>query len=403
MVDRAHACAVAVSVLIVAVDAAQAMHVDATSTCGLIPAPCEDDLPFTWQHINPWGAVALVVALIAIAIRDRSPMAAFVMSLPALTFSAIVPAALTLYALARSGRVRPHISIMCSGLLLVLNISIAYGELIPWWESWMWEDLQTSLDYLNNIIVSGGYALTPVALGLLVRSRSELRDLIDETSRSRERESSLRVEAALGRERARLAREMHDIVSHQVSLIAVQAGALQVSLIEPAHKDRVRNIHKLCRQTLDELRQMLGILRASGAGPTDRSPQPRLADIPALVSASELSVELTIRVHDLPTTVERAIYRTVQEGLTNVRKHAPGATVSVDISKCGSTIEAKVTNSAPTEIPDDYPSSRHGLRGLADRAEILGGALTARSTPDGGFLLCLSAPARPTEGAIRQE
>lgn len=212
---------------------------------------------------------------------------------------------------------------------------------------------------------------------------------------STEREGQLQVETALARERSGLAREMHDVVSHQVSLIAVQAGALQIALNDPEHKEAIRTIHKLCRQTLDELRHMVDLLRTPGGVETEIVTQPGLADIPSMVRSSEIPVHLTIAISKLPPQVEMAIYRTVQEGLTNARKHAPGASVSVDIFKISESVEVKISNDAPKYPPRRYPSTHYGLKGLKDRADILGGSLSTESTIEGGFTLRFSVPISP--------
>lgn len=201
----------------------------------------------------------------------------------------------------------------------------------------------------------------------------------------------------LAKERAQLAREMHDVVSHQVSLIAVRAGALQVSTRDAEVKEAAATIRRLSVQTLDELRHMVSVLRASGGRLTELTPQPSLADLQRLVDSSGIEAELQTDLPDgLPPTVQRAIYRTVQEALTNVRKHAPGATATVHICHEGGAVRVTVTNTAPTRPALPLPSAHYGLVGLRQRAALLGGTVTSGPTADGGYGLRLELPAMGT-------
>ncbi|POX36038.1 two-component sensor histidine kinase, partial [Streptomyces sp. Ru73] len=163
--------------------------------------------------------------------------------------------------------------------------------------------------------------------------------------------------------------------------------------------------------TLEELRHMVGILRAAGgtprgtpdgAAPAELAPQPDLAELPRLIEMSALDVTYENGVDgDVPTdrTVERAAFRTVQEALTNVRKHAPGARVRVRVAprqerEAGLLVE--VRNGPPDAGADtpQLPGGGHGLVGLRERAQSLGGTLEARPTPDGGFVVRAEFPRR---------
>ena len=182
-------------------------------------------------------------------------------------------------------------------------------------------------DVLPAVVI---FALGPLAIGLLVRTRARLTEQLTEVRLAREDERRQAAEVALSRERALLAREMHDVVSHQVTLIAVQAGAVQVAGRDEAERGFARTIRQLCVVTLQELREMVQVLRASGGTAREIAPQPVLADLPRLIADSGLETTATV---DLPESlgqpVQRAVYRFVQEGLTNVRKHAPDAAVRV--------------------------------------------------------------------------
>ena len=239
------------------------------------------------------------------------------------------------------------------------------------------------------------FALAPLALGLLVRTRQELATRIAEVEQAREHERELTAQRVLALERARLAREMHDVVSHQVSLIAVQAGALQMATPDPHTRHAARTIRELSVTTLNELRQMVNVLRAAGDRSTEPFPQPGLADLKQLIGASGIPTTVSIDPGlEMTPPLQRAVYRTVQEALTNVRKHAPGATATVAIQRQPDQIVTSIQNTPGSHRVTPLPSPQHGLIGLRERAELLGGTLTTDPTPAGGFHLELRLPLR---------
>ncbi|MER7849342.1 histidine kinase [Kitasatospora sp. NPDC096077] len=238
-------------------------------------------------------------------------------------------------------------------------------------------------------------ACAAVLLGRLLQTRRELARSMAGLHEAQEHERELHAQAVLARERAQLAREMHDVVSHQVSLIAVRSGALQVGTDSAETREAARTIRKLSVATLDELRHMVTLLRASGSRDTEITPQPGAAQLVDLVAGSGLGARLVGEVpDDTSPAVQRTVYRIVQEALTNVRKHAPGATATVEIHRPGPGLDVTVTNTAPTRPGLHLPSSHHGLIGLRERAENLGGTLTSGPTPDGGYRLHAALPDR---------
>jgi len=253
---------------------------------------------------------------------------------------------------------------------------------------------ENALYLIQSVMLAAG----PAALGMLARTRRELAERLTELTEGRRRESRLLAEKVLAGERARLAREMHDVVSHQVSLISIQAGALQVSTADPAARETAHTIRELSVRTLEELRQMVGVLRAAAVRREEPlAPQPRLADLPRLIDGAGLPVtsDLEPGDRDWPEAVERAAYRTVQEALTNISKHAPGAEIRVRIRARGRRLVVEVHNGPPTLSPAaaPLPGGGHGLIGLRERAQLLGGSLTAAATPDGGFTVRADLPA----------
>jgi signal transduction histidine kinase len=251
---------------------------------------------------------------------------------------------------------------------------------------WPWEDFldQTWREHvlfgIYGVIVAG----MPVALGLLITVRKELTTRIAELAASRSREIRLQEETVRSAERARLAREMHDVVSHQVTLIAMQAGALQVSAHDDEARQAARTIRELSTRTLEELRGLVGVLR-SGVGEEDV--QPGLDELGALARDFDIKVTVAMETmpEKLPAPVSQAAYRTVQEALTNVRKHAVGADASVRVFTQQDVLTVEVLNDRPDKLSAGLPSGGHGLLGLRERTGLLGGTFHAGPTPEGGF------------------
>jgi signal transduction histidine kinase len=251
---------------------------------------------------------------------------------------------------------------------------------------WPWEDFlaQTWREHvlfgIYGVIVAG----MPVALGLLITMRKELTARIAELAASRSREIRLQEETVRSAERARLAREMHDVVSHQVTLIAMQAGALQVSSHDDEARQAARIIRELSTRTLEELRGLVGVLRSA---PGEGEVHPDLAELGSL--ARDFDIKVTVAMEampdQLPPPVSQAAYRTVQEALTNVRKHAVGAGASVRVFTKQDTLTVEVLNDRPDNLSSGLPSGGHGLLGLRERTGLLGGTFHAGPTPEGGF------------------
>ncbi|MGW7381365.1 sensor histidine kinase [Streptomyces sp. NPDC054794] len=360
-------------------------HPDLLVDVGLVAAALAD----AWAHVSiedqPAATCALVGSL-ALMLRRRLPLTTFLLTLPtALVTDAVVAPMAALYTLSFLSRHR----FLLAGCALIYAVS----DFMPW----PWSSMDAAeLGQTNNLFhlsYTLAVAAAPVFLGQLVQARRELSLRLADISEAREHERLLTAQSVLAKERAQLAREMHDVVSHQVSLIAVQAGVLQVGSQDAETRQAAATIRRLSVQTLDELRHMVNVLRASGSSPTELTPQPSLADLRRLVDASGIEAKLETDLPDeLPPTVQRAVYRTVQEALTNVRKHAPGATATVRINHRGDALYTTITNTAPTRQAFALPSAHHGLVGLAQRAELLGGTVTSGPTAEGGYELCLELP-----------
>ena len=324
--------------------------------------------------------MAGLVAAGALILRRRQPYLAFALTVPGFLLSEAEFAALVaLYSMARyTTKAAP----LVAGTIIVF---VGYAAL---WDS-DWEADTVLTDSLYGAM----FALAPLVLGLLARTREDLSARIAEAERAREVERELIAQRVLTQERARLAREMHDVVSHQVSLIAVQAGALQMVGPDPDTRQAARTIRELSVATLDELRHMVGVLRAADGRATELHPQPGLRDLEQLVAAGGIPTSVSIDPGlEVAPPLQRAVYRTVQEALTNVRKHAPGASVSVSIQRHANELVTAICNTAGSLQVAQLPSHHQGLIGLRERAELLGGTVTAGPTPAGGFFLELRLP-----------
>jgi signal transduction histidine kinase len=241
---------------------------------------------------------------------------------------------------------------------------------------------------LNNVLVVGFLLVLPAVLGAWVRTRAELvAALVDRAERA-EGEQQLRAREAVLAERARITREMHDVVGHRVSLMVLQAGAMDMAADDP---ERVRQLagqlQDAGRRSLEELRQLIGLLQDDDA---PLAPQPTLADLDELVEDSRRAgVEVTLtrlgEPREVHPTAGRTAYRVVQEALTNAGKHAPGGAVTITLDVRAAELVVTVLNRRATRPAAALPSGGLGLLGLRERVRTVGGAFRAEPRLDGGF------------------
>jgi signal transduction histidine kinase len=214
-------------------------------------------------------------------------------------------------------------------------------------------------------------------------------------SRRERRAADARAARARADERARIARELHDVIAHSVSVMGLQAGAARKVL--PAGLGEIeatlRAIEDTGRATLLELRRMLGMMRAAGEPVAGLAPQPSLAHLDELVAGARdagaaVTLEARSGVDDLSPGVDLAAYRIVQEALTNARRHAPGAPVRVRAVAAGSALEIEVANDAVRGPADgDTPATGHGIIGMRERAGLYGGTLRGGFEEGEGFVV----------------
>ncbi|MEI7032575.1 sensor histidine kinase [Streptomyces pratensis] len=246
--------------------------------------------------------------------------------------------------------------------------------------------------------------LLALSWGMAVRSRRQLVVSLRERARRAEAEAELRAEGAQRLAREAIAREMHDVLAHRLTLLSVHAGALEFRPDAPAAEvaRAAGVIRDSAHEALQDLREIIGVLRGPGDSGEGERPQPTLATLGDLIAESRLAgmrVVVDNRVAapgDAPAATGRTVYRIAQEGLTNARKHAPGAEVTVLVTGGpGRGLGIEVRNPAPTEPFERVPGSGQGLIGLTERATLAGGELDHGPTDGGGFALRARLPWPP--------
>jgi signal transduction histidine kinase len=253
-------------------------------------------------------------------------------------------------------------------------------------------------DLRNNLVI--GILLIGFAIGwgLFVRVRRDLVDSLHERNARLEEEGRLRADQARAAERERIAREMHDVLAHRISLLSLHAGALEYRPDAPPAQIAATAgvVREAAAAALEELRDVIGLLREETEGEAS-PPQPTLCDLAALVEESRaagmrIESELELGDEDAGAT-GRTAYRIVQEGLTNARKHAPGTPVRVRVARTGDgELTIEVRNRAPLTAAPTLPGAGSGLIGLGERVELTGGELRHEFAADGDFVLAATLP-----------
>lgn len=241
-----------------------------------------------------------------------------------------------------------------------------------------------------------------IAFGIAVVVGASLR--VGRVARSRLVEQEVltadeRARRTLLEERGRIARELHDVVAHHMSVISIQAQVAPHLVADPPAEltENLAGIRENAVQALTELRRVLGVLRSADPEAERHAPQPtldRLGELVANVRAAGLEVETgtTGTPRPLAPGVGLSAYRIVQEALSNAMRHAPGASVRVAIGYHPATLTVRVTNTPPTRDAPPSPGTGHGLLGMRERAAMLGGELATGATPEGGYEITALLP-----------
>ncbi|MGW1408915.1 histidine kinase [Streptomyces sp. NPDC002403] len=283
-------------------------------------------------------------------------------------------------------RLRPRIT--AEALTITVLAGLLCGASTPWRNA---DDIGLALGVLAITAVMG------IALRGLAVARTRLVEQEELTAEERARRTLLE-------ERNRIARELHDVVAHHMSVISIQAQVVPHLVENPsdALRENVEGIRSNAVDALTELRRVLGVLRSESPLPqaARHAPQPTLERLDELIGNARgagltVTTETTGEPRPLSPGVELSAFRIVQEALSNAMRHAPGARVRVEIRHQESGVTVRITNTAPDRAAPPTPGEGHGLLGMRERTTMLGGELATGATPDGGYEVTAILPALP--------
>ncbi|SBV27680.1 sensor histidine kinase [Micromonospora krabiensis] len=357
----------------------------------LTPAPqLATRLPYGWMIVA--DALVGLVCCGLLWVRRRWPLGLAVATLPLTAFSMAAAAPLVILYFTVVVHRRTAVALAVTAAGLVTNFAFGYlrpEPTMPYWAATVW-----------GVVISASV----LAWGMFVRARRQLVVSLRERAERAEAEQQLRVAQARQVERNRIAREMHDVLAHRISLLSLHAGALEFRPDAPPEEvaKAAGVIRGSAHAALQDLREVIGVLRADGGGEEDpERPQPTLDDLPGLIEESR-AAGVRVNASDLvaapaavPAAVGRSAYRIVQEGLTNARKHAPGAVVTVGLAGGpGAGLTVEIRNRWPVGGVDapELPGSGTGLVGIAERVTLAGGRLEHGRDDSGDFRLAAWLP-----------
>jgi signal transduction histidine kinase len=330
--------------------------------------------------------VAGALGCAALWLRRRWPVELAMVLVALSAFSELVAGAMVvaLFTVAIHRPTRTTAAVFALSLLAALVYVVVRPE----------PDAPRLLVFLLGFAIQGG----AVGWGLFIRHRRQLVLSLRDRAERAETEARLRAEQAQHRAREEIAREMHDVLGHRLSLLSVHAGALEYRPDAPAEEiaGAAKVIRESAHQALQDLREVVGVLRA----PVGELPQPTFADLQQLVAESGragMPVDLRVQTSGaVPDLLGRTAYRIVQEALTNARKHAPGAEVRVRVAgEPGQGLTVEVCNAAAPAAPAPGSQPGQGLVGLAERVALADGRLEHGPTADGGWRLSARLPWTP--------
>jgi signal transduction histidine kinase len=345
----------------------------------------------TLQIVDLLGGV---IACGLLWVRRRWPVGTVVAMLPiaAVSSSSSIAGAILLFTLA----VHRRAAVAVAYSALSIAIVPIYFLVHPDQDESLW----------LNIVVALLATLAVVMWGMFVRARRQLVLTLRDRAERAEAEQQLRVEQARQQERARIAREMHDVLAHRISLLSLHAGALEFRPDAPPEEvaRAAGIIRSSAHEALNDLREVIGVLRESPDGEIPERPQPTLVDLPALIEESRAAgMHVTYdwrleAVDPVPVGTGRNAYRIVQEGLTNARKHARGSAVDVTLGGGpGDGLTIEIRNRLPVGVlrAADIPGAGTGIVGLTERATLAGGRLEHGRTDAGDYRLWAWLPWAP--------
>ncbi|MGW0292703.1 sensor histidine kinase [Streptomyces tuirus] len=276
--------------------------------------------------------------------------------------------------------------------------------------TWVFESLWTGEPYDTTGVLAVSLFTIVVILGSALRGRREARaQLVEQTTLTAEE----RTRRTLLEERSRIARELHDVVAHHMSVISIQAQVAPHLVENPPDelRENLAGIRQNALEALTELRRVLGVLRSEHTGPGEspdgphdgtapHAPQPTLDRLDTLVENTravgrEVVTDISGERRPLPPGVELSAYRIVQEALSNALRHAPGANITVRLTYEADGLEVEIVNGRPTGPPPPSTGAGHGLLGMRERVAMLGGTMTAHPWHWDGFKVTAFLPDTP--------
>ena len=339
------------------------------------------------RQLGPAGYGVLIVGAAALLVRRTHPVAALAGTMiPAFAYDLLnfpgglctIAVGVALYAVADAGHVRTGIGAIVAvvGGFLGIGVVLGRGHVI---------DLVTALWF-------AGWLVASLILGETTRSRRAYLEEVEQRALEAERTREDEARRRASEERIRIARELHDVLAHRISMISVQSG-VGAHLLD-RDPDQARRalvaVNQASKEALQELRATLGLLRQVD-GPEPRSPAPGLAQLEGVMASAkaagvEIRLDVTGRQRDLPTGVDLAAYRIIQESLTNVIRHARAATARIAIAYLRAEIVVQVEDDGRgVHDLDAGAGDGNGLLGMRERAAALGGELEAGPLTTGGF------------------
>lgn len=330
-------------------------------------------VPVAWRARRPLTAFAVVLGANAACIYAAAPHQA--------AFQPYV--ALTLTAYSVGSRAEGRRALWVPPLVVAASVPVFVAARLRGQDS-------------GNIIPSFVWLVAAWAAGRTVRSWRYKNVALERANRELAEQRELQAQAAVAVERGRIARELHDVVAHNVSMMVVQAGAAARVLDgeQPDVRNALEVITATGRETVDEMRTLLGVLR-SDDDPASLKPQPGLADLGRLVSGvREAGLPVTLRIEGtpqpLPPALDLSAFRIVQEALTNTLKHAGPARADVTVRYADGLVSLEIADTG--RGPGGSHGTGHGLVGMRERAAMLGGELQALPRPEGGFTVRARLP-----------
>jgi signal transduction histidine kinase len=350
-------------------------------------------LSIAWRRRHSLTVLLIAIGIGTLLLTVGSRVGPFGYPRQIVTSNVLVwPAMLVaIYTVARSGIARGKLAL--GGSVLVLGVTVVWwaSDGVGPWDQW---------DVLRNGLIVVLALVTAWMLGEAVHARSETAAV---QLAARRAEAAEHDRAVAAEERARIARELHDITAHHISVVTLQAGTARM-LAEAGHQpgaDTLAAIETAARQAMIEIRQTLGVIRSSPGG---AAPLPGLAQLPELAGRMRpagLDVTIVGDPGPLPGGLDLTTYRIVQEGLANVARHSAAHTAEVAFRRADGALEISISDCGPARGRTATEAGGHGLVGVRERVRQYGGVLHAGPSPDGGFRLHATLPVpEPAAGVV---